>query len=51
MKESGNESLPEKDLIALESENRKLRKEVWILRGFAFLVFIVQLVNLLHKGN
>jgi len=30
MKESGNESLPEKDLIALESENRKLIECNWL---------------------
>jgi len=51
MEQSGKESLPEKDLISLEKENRKLRKEVWFLRVFAFLVFVVQLVDLLHKNN
>jgi hypothetical protein len=51
MEQSLNDSSPEKDLISLESENRKLRKEVWILRVFAFLVFVVQLIDVLHKGN
>jgi hypothetical protein len=44
-----NETLSEQDLISLETENNRLRKEVWILRIFAICVTIILLYNMLHK--